>query len=143
MKFEIKGKLKNLEQKIQKQIRIAGGVNVNIDKSAIYDDGTPVELIALYLEFGTKNMPARPFMRSAIKKNKKSWADLLAKSRDFDTVGKKMVEDIKESILDGNFKPLKQSTVNKKGHAHVLIDTGKLYDSIDYKKVKSRKKLWI
>lgn len=141
MKFEIKGKLKNLEQKIQKQIRIAGGVNVNIDKSAIYDDGTPVELIALYLEFGTKNMPARPFMRSAIKKNKKSWADLLAKSRDFDTVGKKMVEDIKESILDGNFKPLKQSTVNKKGHAHVLIDTGKLYDSIDYKKVKSRKKL--
>ncbi|MGL4898009.1 MAG: HK97-gp10 family putative phage morphogenesis protein [Cetobacterium sp.] len=140
MAVRIKGKLSNLKDKINKQIKVSGGVHIGFNPNSIYPNGTPVELVALFLEFGTKNMPPRPFMRNTIRKNKKKWSNLLRNSKNFDIVGKQIINDIKTSIINGNFEPLKPSTIKKKGNSYPLIDTGTLYDSLIYKKIPSKEK---
>ena len=58
-------------KKLRRLLREAGkggvsGVKVGFFSTARYEDGTPVAAVAAWNEFGTKNIPERPFFRRAI-----------------------------------------------------------------------------
>lgn len=129
-------------------------VEAGFFESAKYDDGTPVAYIAAIQEFGHPegNIPSRPFFRNAIKANEKKWQAAssqlmlsviegkLSKEQALDQLGAMIKGDIQESIIDGEFEPLKQSTLDarqsRKRTAGVaskpLIDTGHMMRSVDY-----------
>lgn len=91
------------------------------------DTGTSIAEYAYFNEFGTKNIPARPFFRNAISDNTDVWAGSI--KNQFKTMGvtdKNVVEkalkktgqlmrsDIQQSISKGNFKPLAPETIARK-----------------------------
>lgn len=93
-----------------------------------YEDGTPVATAAAQNEFGNpnKNIPARPFIRPAIKENKQKWEKLLAVGAKkiikneltidnlFDLLGFQVEGDIKKSIQSVYYPALAESTVLKR-----------------------------
>lgn len=48
-------------------------------------------------------------------------------------LGERSADDIREAIIYGIYPPLKQSTVDQKGHSQPLIDTEQMYNEADYK----------
>lgn len=122
--------------------------------TAKYSDGTPVASVAAQNEFGNpaKNVPSRPFFRNAVKANEQKWGTAagrliesaiegkIPKEQALDQLGQLIKGDIQESILDGDFESLKQSTLDarqsRKRTAGVankpLIDTGHMMRSVDY-----------
>ena len=113
-------------------------------------NGKPIAQVAAWNEYGTKasasrpwDVPARPFL-SMTTDEKKGWqtkttqcvdnivsgAEVMA---ELNAVGETMKKDIKNIIgQSGKFVPLAPSTIAKKGHSIPLMDTGSMYDSIDY-----------
>jgi hypothetical protein len=129
-------------------------VTAGFFESAKYANGTPVAYIAAIQEFGYPegNIPSRPFFRNAIKANEQKWGDVagrliesaiegkLSESQALEQLGSMIKGDIQESIIDGDFESLKQSTLvarqSRKRTAGVankpLIDTGHMMRSVDY-----------
>lgn len=130
-----KGTVELDSKKLQRAIKLQGGIRFGV-KSGEYPDGTSVDDVAKWQEFGTKHIPARPFLRNTIKKNRKKWVQYLAQTVNFYSLGKKVVLDIKKTILDGKFKPLSPVTIQKKGFNRILYETGLLYDSIAFERIK-------
>ena len=109
--------------------------------------GMTVKELALTHEFGTIDgrIPARPFIQPTMHKNRfdyrrmmfKSAKDLTLGRKDVDValkeIGERAVDDMRLTILEGNFTPLAESTIAKKGHSHPLIESDQMYDAIDYK----------
>ena len=104
--------------------------------------GVPIAEYATYNEYGTEKIPSRPFMATSADENK-GWSTSVKNAvkgiidgaeviSQMNTVGEKMKTDIKKNIGTYRFKPLKPATVKKKGHDIQLIDSGDLYDAIDY-----------
>jgi hypothetical protein len=122
--------------------RMGGGeVAVGFMEGATYPDGTPVAAVAFWNEFGVTGQPARPFFRGMIAKESPTWPDKMAKlaeATDYDgnKVLAMMGEDIKgalqQSINDLETPPLAQSTIDAKGFAKPLIDTGHMLNSVAY-----------
>ena len=104
--------------------------------------GTPIAEYATYNEYGTEKIPSRPFMATSADENKgwntpvkRAIGDIIDGAEvisQMNTVGKKMKDDIKKNVGTHRFKPLKPATVKKKGHDIQLIDSGALYDAIDF-----------
>ena len=129
-------------------------VEAGFFESAKYADGTPVAYIAAIQEFGYPegNIPSRPFFRNAIKANEQKWGEAakrlivsaiegkISESQALEQLGAMIKGDIQESIIDGDFESLKQSTLDarqsRKRTAGVankpLIDTGHMMRSVDY-----------
>jgi hypothetical protein len=129
-------------------------VTAGFFESAKYANGTPVAYIAAIQEFGYPegNIPSRPFFRNAIKANEQKWSEVagrliesaiegkLSESQALEQLGSMIKGDIQESIIDGDFESLKQSTLvarqSRKRTAGVankpLIDTGHMMRSVDY-----------
>lgn len=110
-------------------------------------DGTSYIDIAYWQEYGTKNIPKRPFMRIAADKNQKAWSDLasdvagrvaagrLAPKQGLDLIGLKMAGDIQQVI--GNKSLLARNapgTIKQKGSDAPLIDTGSLRQRIHHRR---------
>ena len=106
------------------------------------EKGVPIAEYATYNEYGTEKIPSRPFMATSADENK-GWSTSVKNAvkgiidgaeviSQMNTVGEKMKTDIKKNIGTYRFKPLKPSTVKKKGHDIQLIDSGDLYDAIDF-----------
>jgi hypothetical protein len=59
---------------------------------------------------------------------------MLGRARDsiHDRIGKKLVERIKAEIRKTTYPPLARSTVRRKGHSRLLIETGEMLDSVTY-----------
>ena len=104
--------------------------------------GVPIAEYATHNEYGTEKIPSRPFMATSADENK-GWNAPVKRAisgiidgaeviSELNTVGKKMKDDIKKNVGTHRFKPLKPSTVKKKGHDIQLIDSGALYDAIDF-----------
>ncbi len=123
-------------------------------ESAKYADGTPVAYIAAIQEFGHPegNIPSRPFFRNAIGANEKKWQAAssqlmlsviegrLSKEQALEQLGVLIKGDIQEALIDGEFEPLKQSTLDARQSrkrtqgvaSKPLIDTGHMMRSVDY-----------
>jgi hypothetical protein len=104
-------------------------------------DGQTIAEIAWWNEFGTKNIPARPFLRTTLIEHNYYRSHLmLALQRilkdgtnpfkELKLVGSKAARDIQWSIVNGDWEANAPSTIAQKGSSRPLIDTGKLRQAI-------------
>ena len=146
-------RLKSNLYKFDKGAEKAPTVVAGFPKSKVgnkMDGGIPVGAVAALMEFGTKNIPARPFMQVAFITNAAKYkrltrkiAEAAANGKDLTkavkVLGEAQVKDIKSSITDFDGEALKPSTIKRKGHDKPLIDSGTMYDSVTYDVVPGRK----
>lgn len=109
-----------------------------------YPDGTGVAYVAAIQEFGAPavNIPPRPFMQPTVAAKKDDWANTIAKTIPrvvegkmtaydvLDLVGIQASADIQETISKVSSPPLKPATIQRKGSAKPLIDTGLMVASV-------------
>nr|WP_315046129.1 hypothetical protein [uncultured Leptotrichia sp.] len=109
-------------------------------------NGISVQDYAIFNEYGTSRMPARPFFRlsvgtanaqNEIKEYMKQQVEQIIQGgmsaqQAYENLGTFIVQKIKKTIASGNFAALNPQTVKKKGHSKPLMDTHSLYESINY-----------
>lgn len=117
-----------------------------VGKGSSKGGGTPLGAIAFFNEFGTRTIPARPFLRPAIFNNREETARKIAKEmaiyvarpqRDVLTtlgnIGKDVASKVRARIENaGSFVPNAPSTVEGKGSSRPLHDSGRLSRSISW-----------
>ena len=116
-------------------------LEIGFFETARYPNGTFVAQVARYNEFGTLNIPMRPFFRNAINKNIKKWYATLQNaitqnatpSKALSIVGELARADIIQSITDLRMPPNAESTIKQKKSTNPLIDTGLMRRSVTYK----------
>lgn len=108
------------------------------------NDGVLVAEYATWNEFGTRTIPSRPFMRNAFDKNVETLVRFFYQGRRgivdgkinqdqlMNAVGVKMVQLIKESILNESWAPNAEYTIDRKKSSKPLVDTGTMLNSITY-----------
>ena len=149
---EIKGGDK-YKKFLAKVAEIAGGVKAGILNNATTTDGKSIAEYAVYNEYGTKNIPARPFMRTVAKEKPKQWIGEMVRhvrgkateqavwEEALGLAGESMKSDIKDSIQNGNWTPNAPATVAAKARKgkvepdHPLIDTGQMLAAVSYEVV--------
>jgi hypothetical protein len=119
-----------------------------------YEDGTGVAEVAIYNEYGTRNIPPRPAFRmgleSAINTNKKmidaqmkniTNRILTGRSSEIERsltvlltqIGRSAKAATQDLIRSGAVKPSNApSTIAKKGFDHPLYETGLLLENVNY-----------
>lgn len=135
---------------LAKMAQIAGGVKAGILNNATTTDGKSIAEYAVYNEFGTSRIPARPFLRTVAKEKPKQWVGemvrhIRGKATDpaiwkqaLGVAGESMKSDIKDSIQNGNWTPNAPATVKAKARKgkvepdHPLIDTGQMLAAVSY-----------
>ncbi|AOM39549.1 hypothetical protein [Xenorhabdus hominickii] len=139
--------------------RIRGNLNVQMNigilsGSTNEDTGEPIAPYAAANEFGTRNIPPRPFMRSTIANKSGEWGQAIgallqgnAQDSDrvesaFNILGMTIVQDIKDTIEQGVSPPNHPTTVAAKAHKgraepnKTLIDTGSMQRAIAHEIIK-------
>ena len=109
----------------------------------VYEDGTDVVDVAMFNEYGTSKIPARPFLRQSFERHKTEYVLECEKiytymikgnkiSGEIRKFGQKVKQDIVDEIERGEFVPNAPSTVRKKGFNKPLYETGLMEKSISY-----------
>lgn len=116
-------------------------------------EGVDLVDVAVWNEFGTRHVPARPFMRIAADRNESIWncyaeqcidaalqngADI---NHTFSVLGEQIKRDVQLVFGSGEITPNKPATIRRKGSSVPLIDHGDLRRNIDYK-VTTRSSWW-
>lgn len=108
-------------------------------------EGVDLVDVAVWNEFGTRHIPARPFMRIAADKNENKWnryaercVDAALKNRAninnaVCLLGEQIKGDVQRVFGSGELAPNKASTIRRKGSSAPLIDHGDLRRNIGYK----------
>jgi len=134
---------------IKKEHKRLDGVKIEV---GLFNDGggdTPEDNIAMrgaVHEYGTTNIPQRPFMRKAmLGKNKKElqhfisviYTQYVKKKQTLSLFLKKIgvfhESQIKNSIKNGRYKKLSPITIRRKLSSKPLIDTGEMLNSVEYR----------
>ena len=118
-------------------------VEVGFFSEARYEDGTPVAAVAAWNEFGTEDIPERPFFRRAlaevedgVTKIVKAGIDtekMVVDDRLAGRVGAYVAGQIQESITALKEPPNAPSTIKEKGGSSPLLDTGHMRESVTWK----------
>lgn len=114
-----------------------------------YPDGTGVQDVAFWNEFGTDGIPASGyFKRSALRRRR----ELIRDSKDaafavsrgrldcdkaLDLLGQQAAATLKKDLTDFRDPPNAQSTIRRKGFDNRMIETGHMRSQITHKVVKS------
>lgn len=92
----------------------------------------------------TRGIPARPFLIPTMQNNADKYVQLMAQGfrnalqdkgkadEVYEKIGLVASSDVKEYIVSGQFVPLKESTIDRKGSSKPLIDTSEMRNSISY-----------
>ncbi len=139
IKIDTKG-IDSLFKQLQKGLEskasgAAAGFLAGKDKES---DGQYIADVAIYNEFGTENIPARPFLRTAqnnaIKRANNLVQNRLSEGTTVDDLCKELgvllATQIKNEINRGQWTPNASSTVRQKGSSKPLIDTGTMRSSV-------------
>lgn len=129
---------------ISSKLKRGGQVKVGFLSNAKYPDGTPVAMIAAIQDFGapSRGIPPRPFFRTMVAKEQAGWPaeiakDLVRTNYDVDQtlgrMGALIAGQLRESIVNTNEPALKPATIARKGSDKPLIDTGHMFQSVDFK----------
>lgn len=140
-------------KRIVRKTRFLSGKEIRagvLSSAGTESNGVPIAQVGAFNEYGTRasakrpwNVPARPFL-SRTTDEKRGWQRNVTNAvnriiegaevmSELNTVGETMKTDIKNIFGQvSKFKRLKPSTIEKKGHNLPLLDSGALYDSIDY-----------
>lgn len=113
------------------------------------DDSSRADLvdIAMWNEFGTVNIPSRPFMRDSVDKHEAAINHMLTAQKDallhgatareiLNTAGLFQQDLIQTEIEQGDFVANAKLTIRRKGSDKPLIDTGTMKNSVHYQIVK-------
>ncbi len=105
----------------------------------------PADLIdiAMWNEFGTENIPSRPFMRDSVDKHIPAIEHMLkaqegallngASARKvLETVGVFQKDLMQTEIEQGDFVANAEATIKRKGSDKPLIDTGQMKNSVNF-----------
>ena len=139
---------------IEKQLNLLAQwkLVVQFNEDNVEANGQKVELIAMWLEYGSEGFnvhyPARPFWRTAIDANmqkimnrfihnaKQVAEGKMQAKQCFEDIGKQIVQYIKKSIEQGSWAELAESTIKareRKGKdSKPLIDTRTMVNSLEY-----------
>ena len=139
---------------IEKQLNLLAQwkLVVQFNEDNVEANGQKVELIAMWLEYGSEGFnvhyPARPFWRTAIDANMQKImnrfifnANQVASGKMqarqcFEDIGKQIVQYIKKSIEQGSWAELAESTIKAKERkgsgTKPLIDTRTMVNSLEY-----------
>jgi hypothetical protein len=148
MKFTSKVKATNTLPNLLRKIKVFD----EVDAGAGFDDkihspsGLPMAMLAAIHEFGTddannKGIPARDFMFQAFDKSmfteeqfSKAVVNVIyggsTVRKEMKVLAESLAKEIRESILNGDFVPLKPITIDLKGDSIPLRDTDKLLSSV-------------
>lgn len=122
-------------------------LKVGFLKGAVYEDGTPLPMVAATNEFGVpkRGQPPRPFMRNMIAAQSSKWgrmASVLLKQNNLDVdvtldiMGQEIAGRVRESINNLMEPPLKQSTIDRKGFSKPLIETSFMVKHVEHEVIK-------
>lgn len=138
--------LKEIEKRLGKGAHVRVGFMADADYPA--GDGKskplPVAQVAFWNEYGTLNIPSRPFMRDMIERKSPRWGvalgNALRKTKyDAEKALAIMGEEIKgqlyNSINNWTSPPNAKRTVARKGFNKPLTETGRMLRSVDYQVV--------
>lgn len=108
--------------------------------------GRSIAEIALMHELGTVNMPSRPLFRTAAARAEEikqgftvGISEIINGNRRAITVARRVARAMRAAVIDAIdtadkwAAALAPATVEKKGHSHPLIDSGRLRDSIHWR----------
>lgn len=109
-----------------------------------FPNGTDPEQVmkAVFMNFGTVNVPARPFFTNAMRDNRRKYRDFMGRSFEglllgetslstvLNRLGLVAVGDIQEAIGSNTPPPLAPATIARKGSSRTLVDTGALRQSV-------------
>lgn len=113
-------------------------------KGKIEESGLDILTVAVWNEFGTSRIPARPFISQTWEKGRDKIMkftqqvvkQVIDGKADVKTatnmLGTKVKSMIQSTIRNGEFVPNAPSTVKKKGSDKPLIDTGTMRQSVTY-----------
>lgn len=122
-------------------------IGVPSSKNPIHKDSgiNMATLLAIHtLGAPSKGIPQRDAIRPPLINNAQRYTDLMAQgirnaiankedpSVVYEKIGIVASNDVKQYFIEGNFKPLADATVDRKGSSKPLIDTGELRSSITY-----------
>lgn len=129
-----------IRRETQRLERHAVKVGIQADES--YADGTDLLDVAIYNEFGTETIPARPFMRQTADDNRANAARVgeryyelilsgqMTAFRALEGLGEWYQGVNRKSVRSTPWTPNAPYTIAKKGSAQPLIDKGKLVGAI-------------
>lgn len=136
------GSLKAALEKLSGKAKV---VRVGFLEEATYPnadgESLPVAQVAYWNEYGTEDIPPRPFFRKTIAENSPDWgkqAAQLLKSNNYDVditlnkLGEHIKGQVTEAILTYEDPPNAPSTIKKKGFNAPLRDTGTMSKLISY-----------
>lgn len=119
-----------------------GFVDGEADKKV---DGVAIYMSANFNEYGTSNIPSRPFFRTALNNNRKyikeQLKELLGKVATGKMTGENALKSIglevqgliQDSIKNGNWEPNSARTIRKKEHkGQPLIETGSMLRAVSF-----------
>lgn len=123
-----------------------GTVRVGFLEGATYPDGTPVAMVAATQNFGepAAGIPPRPFFSNMVADKSPGWGDSMVrilKENGGDTtnalgkMGASIAGQLRQSIRDTNTPPLAPATIAAKGFDKPLIDSGVMFQSVDWEVV--------
>lgn len=131
--------IKNMRELASKEVRVGVQGEAGNEKS-----GVNLVDVAVYNEFGTENIPARPFMSKSFDNSQRRVENLMKNEAGRLIEGRQNAEQVlKKSglFLEGQAKkyvaspvwvPNAPSTIAKKGSSQPLIDSGLMRQSIRY-----------
>lgn len=106
------------------------------------ENGADIIDVAAYNEFGTVDIPSRPFLKRSFDGNEELIISFMAQegaktikkgqaaAQTLRKIGLFQTGLIQKEITEGNFAPNAPSTVRRKGSSHPLIDQGTMRDSV-------------
>lgn len=120
---------------------LAVGVIGHAAKWSPGNGGANMADIATFNEYGTRAIPARPFIRTAIDENAASYEKMIKKGLGYlvkpggavtllNRLSLKTVADVQRKIVTIKTPPNAASTIKAKKSSNPLIDTGRLRQSI-------------
>lgn len=135
--------------KIKKELKLIDNSHVNVgvlsDVGGYPEGNVSLADVATFNEYGTSDIPPRPFMRQSFDTNRDEIKTFTDKEVDaiysgkqnvkgaLEKIGVYFVGKVKETFSKGEFVENAPSTIAKKGSSKPLIDTGRLRNSIDHK----------
>jgi len=146
--------------KLTKDTKVWDSIRSNLTKGSVQEiqvgffeeskygdenDNLPVAQVAQWNEEGSATNPTRPFIRVGFAGRIKNDPELFFSSikrivegdstfaAEYKVLGPKLVLEMKQSIAEWDTPSNSPKTIAEKGFNNPLIDSGTMYDSVDYK----------
>lgn len=144
--YALRARITSPEKKAKVSIGILGGATRDVDDGNL-NASQPIAPYAAAMEFGTKHIPARPFLRNTYVLHKSEWVEMMGvmwnggvtdPKKILQSVGEVAKGEVKETIRAGDFAPLSPKTIKakeRKGRpepATPLIDTASMINAVGY-----------